>query len=80
LLGAFEEAYGVDQSTGETVGGVLLYELIANNIHIPMNYGSFDMTPIYLAIAIGGIGLVGVAVVQVNRSKSKPKYKRLKEQ
>jgi hypothetical protein len=75
LLGAFEEAYGVDQSSGASLGGVLLYELIANNIHIPMNYGSFDMTPIYFASAIGGVAVIGVVILQAQSSKSKKKYK-----
>jgi hypothetical protein len=82
LLGAFDEVAGYDPTTGGQLTGVLLYELIANNVGIPMNYpSSFNMTPIYIAGAIGGVAVVGVIVVRANVSgKSKGKYKRLKTQ
>jgi hypothetical protein len=80
LLGAFEEAAGYNGLTGSSIGGALLYELIANNVNIPMNYpSSLDMTPIYAALAIGGIVVLGAVVVRTVVSTPKPKYKRLKE-
>jgi len=80
LLGAFDEVVGYDPTTGSQLTGVLLYELIANNIGIPMNYpSSFNMTPIYVAAAIGGVVAIGIIIIRANVSnKSKGKYKRLK--
>jgi len=80
LLGAFEEAMGHDLVTGTTLGGVLLYELIANNVQIPMNYpSSLELTPFYVAAGVGVVVVLGVAIVRVTQSKPKGKYKRLKE-
>jgi hypothetical protein len=80
LLGVYEGAYGVEQSAGITLQGALLYELIANNIQIPMNYpSSLDLTPIYVTVAIGGVVVLGVVIVRAVQNKPKGKYKRLKE-
>jgi hypothetical protein len=80
LLGVSEEAYGYSPSTGITIQGGLLYELIANNRQIPTDYpGSLDLTPIYVSIAIGGVVVLGVVIVRAVQSKPKGKFKRLKE-
>jgi hypothetical protein len=80
LLGAFEEATGYNQGTQSFLGGVLLYELIANNVRIPLDYGSsLDLTPIYVSLAIGVVVVLGVIIVRAVASKPKGKYKRLKE-
>jgi hypothetical protein len=80
LLGTYQGAYAVDQTTQTYASGVLLYELIANNILIPMNYpGSSDLTPIYVAVAISGVVVLAVVIVRAAGSKPKEKYKRLKE-
>lgn len=80
LLGVYEGAYAVEQSSASAIQGVLLYELIANSIQIPMNYPSpLDLTPIYVTAAIGGVVVLGVVIVRAAQSKTKGKYKRLKE-
>jgi hypothetical protein len=80
LLGAFEEATGYNQGTGSFIGGVLLYELIANNVQIPMDYpSSLDLTPIFIAVGVGGVVVLCLVIVQATVSKPKGKYKRLKE-
>ena len=79
LLGAYEGAYAVEQSTQNALEGVVLYELIANNINIPMNYpGSFDMVPVYVALVVGVVIIIGIVIVRVTGRKSKSKYKGLK--
>jgi hypothetical protein len=81
LLGAWDEVAGYDPTTGNSLAGVLLYELIANNINIPMNYpSSLNMTPIYVFVAIGGVAVLGVVIVRTTISKPKGKYKRLKDE
>jgi hypothetical protein len=79
LLGTFEEAATVS-SSGASVQGVLLYELISNNIGIPMDYpAALDMTPIYLAIFIGVVLVLVIAAVWVAERKPKKKHKRLEQ-
>ena len=81
LLGTYQAAYGVDQITQSAVQGVLLYELIANNVQIPTNYpGSSDLTPIYVAVAIIAIVVLAFVIVRATSGKPKRKHKRLKEQ
>lgn len=81
LLGTYVGAYGVDQMSGTYVSGVLLYELIANNVQIPMNYpSSLDLTPIYVLVAIFGVVALAFVIVRATGGKPKGKYKRLKDQ
>jgi hypothetical protein len=79
LLGTFETAFAVSQS-GASVDGVLLYELVSNNIGIPMEYpAAFNMVPIYVAVAAGAIIVVGLLIARAVTQGHKKKYKRLKE-
>jgi uncharacterized membrane protein YeaQ/YmgE (transglycosylase-associated protein family) len=76
LLGAFEEATGYNGQTGTFVGGALLYELIADNLGIPLNYPtSIDWTPIVVAVVIGAVVVLLVVIVGVTVSKPKKKFK-----
>jgi hypothetical protein len=78
LLSAFEEAGLLDPTTQSYLEGYLLFELIDNNVGIPMNYPhSLDMTPIYVAIASIAIVVVTVVIVRATRGEPKKKYKRL---
>jgi hypothetical protein len=82
LLSVYEGVAGGVIGTGTVTGieEILLYQLIANNMGIPMDYsGPTDITPIYIVIAVGAIVAVGFLVVQVARSAPKKKHKRLKE-
>jgi hypothetical protein len=77
LLGAYEAAMGVSQATGIEISGVLMYELIANNVNIPTNYPtSLDLTPFCIVGAVGVI-IIGVLIVRSVVGKSKAKNKRL---
>jgi hypothetical protein len=79
LLGTWEEAAAV-ASSGASVSGVLLYELISNNIGIPMDYPStLNLLPIYFAAAILAVAVVAIMIVQTATKGHKKKYKRLKE-
>jgi hypothetical protein len=81
LLGTYQGAYAVDQATQSYVSGVLLYELIANNVQIPTNYpSSLDLTPVYVVVAGIGVIVLAFVIVRVTGSSSKGKYKRLKEE
>jgi len=81
LLGAYEAAMGVEQSTQSAITGVLLYELIANNVQIPTSYpGSSDLTLIYIVVAVIIVVVLAVVIVRVTVSKPRAKHKRLKEQ
>jgi len=83
LLAGYEQAVAVNpQNNGEVEGGIL-YELISNNVGIPMQYpGNANMTTTYVVIAIIVIGviiLIGVVAVRVTAKGSKKKHKRLNE-
>lgn len=78
LLAAYEAADAWNVSMGTEIYGHVLYELIANNVGIPMDYPRpMDMTPIYIAIAIGAAVVVGFVIVRTATSKPKKKHKRL---
>lgn len=83
LLQVYEgAASGIIDSTGHITGieGILLYQLIANNAGIPMEYsGPIDMTPIYIVIAISATVAVGAVIVRVATGAPKKKHKRLRE-
>lgn len=80
LLGAFEEASSYNPTTGVGVQGAILYELIANNVGIPMQYPKpTDMTPIYIVVAVGIIIILGVVIVRIVTRGPKKRHKRLKE-
>jgi hypothetical protein len=80
LLSAFEEAIEYSVQLGAYIKGYLLYQLIANNAGIPMNYPSpVDMTPIYIAIAIASTVAVAIVIIRVTTSKPKKMHKRLKD-
>jgi hypothetical protein len=80
LLAGFEEAAAYDPTTKATVEGGILYELISNNVGIPMQYPQpTDWTPIYIIVAIGVIVILGVVIALVVTRRSKKKPKRLKE-
>jgi hypothetical protein len=79
LLSAFEEGGLLDPKTGEYLEGYLLFELIANNVGIPMNYPHpIDMTPVYIVIAVIAILVVIVVIVRAIEAEPKKKHKRLK--
>jgi hypothetical protein len=78
LLSAFEEASAVDNQ-GNYLEGYLLFQLIGNNIRIPMDYsGPIDMTPIYIVIGTAATVAIGAVIVRVATSKPEKKHKRLK--
>jgi hypothetical protein len=80
LLSAYEEAGAYDPKTQAIIEGYLLFELIANNVGIPMDYPTpTDMTPIYVAIAIGLTVAIGAVIVYFATRTPKKKHKRLKE-
>jgi len=79
LLAGFEEASSYDPTTQTGIQGAVLYELIANNAGIPMQYPKpADMTPIYIVVAIIVIVILGVVIALVATRKPKKEHKRLK--
>jgi len=80
LLGVFDEVAGYLMTTRNSFTGLLLYELIGNNIGIQMDYPHpLDMTPIYVVVAVCGAAVLGVVILRATVGKPKGKYKRLKE-
>jgi hypothetical protein len=78
LLAAYEAAQAFNASSNLEVHGSALYELIANSIGIPMDYSRpVDMTPVYVAIAIGAVAILGYAITRTVRHKPTKEHKRL---
>ena len=82
LLAGYEQAVAVNPQTKGEVEGGILYELISNNVNIPMQYpgNANNTTCVVIAIiVIGVIILIGVVAVRVTGKGSKKKHKRLNE-
>ena len=80
LLAGFEEAASYNSTLGVGVQGAVLYELIANNVGISLQYPTpTDPTPIYIVVAISAIVILVTVIVLVTRRGAKKKYNRLKE-
>jgi hypothetical protein len=78
LLSAFEEAISYNTVGQAGIEGFLLYQLIANNVGIPLDYSQgTDLTPIYALTAIALVVAVVFVIVRATRTPPK-KYKGLK--
>ena len=84
LLSAFEEAATYDVQAQAGIEGYLLYQLIGDNIGIPLNYsGPPSYTPVYAAIAVALVIALAIGVVYAVRSSQTPKnskkFKKIKK-